>query len=129
MFTPNHYQPYMQQIPTAQPVQAQPQPQQNSGILWVQGESGAKSFVVAPGQSVLLMDSEESKFFIKTADQSGMPLPLRAFTYNEVTAEQKSAPAAQPDPDMEFITRKEFDALSKRISALQKKLKGEAENE
>lgn len=101
----------------------------SNGILWVQGESGAKSFIVLPGQSVLLMDSEESKFYIKTADRSGIPLPLRTFTYSEVTEGPKIAPAAQPDPDMEFITRKEFETLQKKITALQKKLKGEPENE
>ena len=51
----NQFQQQPVQIPT-QPVQ-QPQ-QNNNGILWVSGEVGAKSYLVAPGTSVLLMDSE-----------------------------------------------------------------------
>ena len=44
--------PYIQNYNTAQ------QQQQASGnINWVQGEAGAKSFLVAPGQAVLLSDS------------------------------------------------------------------------
>ena len=57
----------------------------NNGIIWVQGENGAKSFLVAPGTTVQLMDSETKKFYIKSVDQSGMPMPLRTFTYEEVT--------------------------------------------
>jgi hypothetical protein len=62
----------------------QPQNQQqvatsNSGILWVQGEQAAKAYPIGAGQSVLLMDSEDSLMYIKSTDQSGMPQPLRVF--------------------------------------------------
>ncbi len=42
--------------------------------IWVQGEEGAKAFMVAPGNSVMLMDSENTVFYLKSSDQSGMPL-------------------------------------------------------
>lgn len=84
-----------------------PQAQQQSGIVWVQGEAGAKSYLVGAGQSVLLMDSETSKFYIKTTDASGMPLPLRVFDYKELT----QAPATQS----EFVTRSEFEELKARL--------------
>lgn len=74
-----------QQQPVQMPVQPAQQPQQNNnGILWVSGEVGAKSYLVAPGTSVLLMDSESEKFYIKSTDASGMPQPLRTFEYHEV---------------------------------------------
>lgn len=47
----NQFQQQPVQIP-AQPVQ-QPQ-QNNSGILWVSGEVGAKSYLVAPGTLSLM---------------------------------------------------------------------------
>ena len=87
-----------------------PQPQQNeNGIIWVQGESAAKAYLVAPGKSILLMDSESNKFYIKSADASGMPIPLRIFTYSEETA------VNTPQIDTsQFVTRKELeDLLSK----------------
>ena len=71
---------------TAAPAQtwttpAQSTSQQVNAINWVQGEAGAKSVPVAPGQKVLLMDSETNVFYVKSSDVSGMPLPLRIFEY------------------------------------------------
>lgn len=107
---------------TAAP-QPAPQPAQQgaNGILWVQGEAGAKSFMVAPGNSVMLMDSENQVFYIKGADTSGMPLPLRVFDYTERPQPQPGSatpPAAQPAPEQDYVTREEFKALSARIDAL-----------
>lgn len=65
-----------------QPTQQPQVPQTNQGILWVQGEAGAKSYLVAPNTSVLLMDSENERFYIKTTDSAGMPT-LRTFEYKE----------------------------------------------
>lgn len=109
-----YYQPY---FPTAQP---QPQTQPSNGLVWVQGEAGAKSFLIAPGQSVLLMDSEAQRFYLKSADQSGMP-SLRVFEYTERTA-GPVAPAATIDTSV-YVTR---DELEKRLAAL---LKGGAGDE
>lgn len=96
---------------------AQPQAQQGTPI-WVQGEGGAKSFLVAPGQSLILMDSEAEVFYIKSTDASGVPLPLRVFDYKErVTGVQRPAQAAQ-NPAMEYVTRAEFDALTAKIAEM-----------
>lgn len=87
--------------------------QQSSGVIWVQGEEGAKAYMVAPGNSVMLLDSEASAFYLKSTDQSGMPLPLRIFDYKERQTAPKSQPVAQPTT--EYVTRAEFEAA---ISAL-----------
>lgn len=120
-----YYQPVYQGIPQMQQYQVpqpqpQPQPQQQSsaGIIWVQGEEGAKAYMVAPGNSVLLMDSENSAFYIKSTDQSGMPLPLRVFDYNERTGDRQSTQAILSQDDTSYVTRNEFDALAARIDAL-----------
>ena len=65
------------------PVANQQATQNTSSIVWVQGEAGAKSYLVGAGQSVLLMDAESSTFYIKSTDASGMPMPLRIFDYKE----------------------------------------------
>lgn len=70
----------------AQPQPTPPAPQSNP--IWVQGEEGAKAYMVAPGSSVMLMDSENTVFYLKSSDQSGMPLPLRIFDYTERTVNQ-----------------------------------------
>lgn len=81
---------------------------QQNNVNWVQGEAGAKSWYVPAGQTALLMDSEEQKFYLKTADASGIPLPLRVFAYSEV----KEAPRTN---DVEYVTKAEFDAYVKRM--------------
>ena len=110
----NQFQQQPVQIP-AQPVQ-QPQ-QNNSGILRVSGEVGAKSYLVAPGTSVLLMDSESEKFYIKSTDVSGMPQPLRTFEYHEVSAQM---PPKQPVENMDgkYVTRQEYDDLKGKYEAI-----------
>lgn len=92
-------------------------PQQNNGINWAQGEAGAKSFGVEPGRSALIMDSEQERFFIKTVDVTGVPLPLRIFEYKEVT-EQADAPVKTKTNEQEYVTRDEFDKLKARIEAM-----------
>ncbi len=110
------YQP--QQLQPVQPVQAmQPMPQPaGNGIIWVQGEEGAKAYLTSPGASVMLMDSENNTFYIKSSDQSGMPLPLRIFDYTERTAASKST--VEPQAQADFVTREEFNALEDKLNAL-----------
>lgn len=83
--------------------------QQNNGIIWVQGEAGAKSFIVNPGQTVLLMDSESNVFYIKSSDNSGMPMPLRIFDYKERVQKQEMNQS-------NYITREEFEKRLAEVS-------------
>ena len=108
-----------QYAPQMNGVQQMPQPQpQAAPIIWVQGEAGAKSFLVAPGQTVQLMDSESEVFYIKATDQSGMPLPLRTFDYKErIQGIQRPVQAAQMQP-AEYVTRAEFDAFVAKLAQM-----------
>lgn len=117
-----------QQYPPQMSMQPQQYParqQSGGGPIWVQGEAGAKSYMVAPGNSVILMDSEASVFYIKTADTSGMPMALRIFDYAERTGAQQSAPAAQ-NPTGDFVTRGEYRQLVQRIDKLTERYGEEA---
>lgn len=105
--TPDYFRP--------QP-QPQPQPVNNGGINWVQGEAGAKSFLVGAGNSVLLMDSEDSVFYIKSTDMSGMPQPLRVFEYKERMAQKQ--PLNEQDGANSQITYVTHEELEKRLSEL-----------
>lgn len=124
-YMPGYYQ-MGQQMPPPMPDQLaqlrqgyqQPAQQQPAPIIWVQGEEAAKSYLCAPGNSVLLMDSEKSSFYIKTVDASGMPQPLRIFDYAERTAAQKQPTQAAQAQAGDFVTRAEFDALAARFDAL-----------
>ena len=93
------------------------QPATAASLIWVQGEAGAKAYPVAPGSSVILMDSESNVFYIKSADQSGMPM-LRAFDYVERAAVRSTPVQAAQMPQGDYVTRAEFDALRAEIAAL-----------
>lgn len=90
------------------PNQAQSQTGGNNGIIWVQGEAGAKSYLVGAGNSVLLMDSEQSRFYIKSTDNSGMPMPLRIFEYKELSADVKSEQSS-------YVTHEELERRLKEF--------------
>ena len=114
----NNYFP--QYYPSAQPqfMATPPQPQQHTpGITWVQGENSAKSYPVGAGQSVLLMDSENPVMYIKSTDQSGMPLPLRVFDYKERTQERTEHPQTASEPKADYVSRNEFEAFREEIRA------------
>ena len=98
--------------------------QQVNAINWVQGEAGAKSVPVAPGQKVLLMDSETNVFYVKSSDVSGMPLPLRIFEYkevNKVASDEMNASAQNT-----YVTHEE---LEQALAKLKPEPKEEKKNE
>ena len=105
-YYPGYFPTSYNAFPTQQNV-GPTQPTQSPSITWVSGEAGAKAYLVGAGQSVLLMDSEDSVFYIKTTDTSGMPMPLRVFDYKERTA--PGSETKSPVYDMSaYITRDEF---------------------
>ena len=120
-FPMTYQQMYPQYVPSSfQPQMMQQQPQMTQAvydtvILWVQGEAGAKSWAVAPGKSVMLMDSESNTFYIKSSDNSGMPMPLRIFDYTERTQLTQPVNTIQHEQidTSQFITKEE---LEKRLS-------------
>lgn len=117
-YFPQQYYPQYygnQQMPQNAPnLASNAQQQINNQIIWVQGEAAAKAYPVASGQSVQLMDSEESVFYIKSTDQSGMPQPLRIFDYKERTSE-RSTPAAAKNTNDDFVSRKEFEEFREDV--------------
>jgi hypothetical protein len=127
-FAPGYYpmgQPSAMPDQLAQLRQSYQQPQQSAPIIWVQGEEGAKAYMVAAGNSVLLMDSENSVFYIKSTDASGMPQPLRVFDYTE---RGKQAVEKVESKNDKFVTREEFDALRARFDALTADKPGKGDN-
>lgn len=111
----NPLQPQMDRLANMQAQYQQPQQQNvNQGILWVQGEAGAKSYLVAPNTSVLLMDSDESAFYLKSADSSGMP-SLRTFKYIETTNQPKENLKSNDNVDIDFVPKKEFEEFKAEI--------------
>lgn len=122
---------YQQAVNVPQMPQMQQPPQTNQGLLWVSGEVGAKSYLVAPNSTVLLMDSDSSRFYLKSADNSGMP-SLRIFEYKEVTNMAHNAPqdslTSENNLDGRYVTRDEYDSLKRQYEEITARLDGMVDN-
>ena len=108
--------------------------QQSSGLTWVQGIEAAKSYPVSAGQSILLMDSESNSFFIKSADASGMPLPLRVFDYTERTVNNapKTVQETRTEPSIDlsaYVTRDELESRISEIMATKRNPENQQRND
>ena len=101
---------YPQYYPQAQTPQPSMQPQQ-SGIVWVQGEAGAKSYMVAPGATVTLWDSESDVIYVKSADARGIP-SMQVLDYKI----RGNADAQQAKPEEAYITKTDLAELEKRLN-------------
>ena len=112
---PYYPQPPMMDNLAQMRAQQQPMQQQSPGMIWVQGEAAGKSYLVAPGHTVPLWDSERPTIYIKSVDNSGMP-SMRIIDYTERT---QSVPTASAN--VEYVTRAEYDALAKKVEALMPK--------
>lgn len=106
---PMYYNPVQVQ---QQPVQQQPQPQ--NGIIWVQGEAGAKSYLVAPNTTVQLWDSESQTIYLKSADASGMPT-MKILDYTIREQNGQNTPSLMPEDRADYVTRKEFNDFAAKV--------------
>lgn len=97
-------------------VQAPPQPQASgNGIIWVLGEAEARSYAVAPGNTVTLWDRDNPTIYIKSADSAGIP-SLRIIDWTERSPQKASENAQNASAD--YVRREEFEALRAKIEAL-----------
>ena len=93
--------------------------QQNNGIIWVQGIEAAKSYLVAPNNTVQLWDSENQSIYIKSADASGLPtIKVLDYTIRETEPKQTTV----LDKKVDYVTKEELKVLESKINALQKVL-------
>ena len=98
------------------------QQQNQNGFIWVQGEEAAKAYLVAPGNTVTLWDSEKDVIYIKSADASGMP-SMRILEYKD-TADKSPAKGAEHacfNGD-KFVAKEDFAALRDEVERLTKRM-------
>lgn len=107
--------------PQQQVQSPQPQPQQQipiqSNIEYVNGIEGAKAFILPPNAQKLLLDSDNTFFYIKTTDMQGKP-SVKRFRYIDVDAEQN--PPKQEEPTTAYVTLEQFTDLLENFDNLKK---------
>lgn len=92
-----------------QPKYSAMQQQSNMSVVYIQGgDTAADSFLVATNQTVILIDNEAGKLYIKATDASGRPVPIRKFE------EVRTTPIPQTNAD--YVTREEFEKRIKELS-------------
>lgn len=117
---PTAYQPYgysgvgQQMYPSyqAQPAQNVQTQQSGHGLIWVDGEVGAKAYQMPAGwpanQPIALWDTNDTVIYLKSVNPMGMPNPLQKAHYtleeHKSTSQMRSGAEA---PDMTGFVRKE----------------------
>jgi len=100
----------------------QPQMAQNQGgIIWIQGENAAKSYLVAPNSTVVLFDSESQTIYLKSADSTGLP-SMRILDYT--IRDQKAHNGVFSNPVGNFATKDEMDALRAELEQIKARMNG-----
>ena len=114
-YQPSYYQNPQAGYPAYQPpVQPTPQQAQNNGITWVQGEAGAKSYLVVPNTTVQLWDSEAQTIYLKSADASGMPT-MKTLDYVIREAQAANTSTLMQDTLPEYVTKDEFSVFADKV--------------
>jgi hypothetical protein len=128
-----YQQPMMQQqmvAPTTPIAPPTPTQNQTNDIIWVQGEAGAKAYLVAPNNTVTLWDSESPTIYLKTADANGVP-SMRVLDFTERTANATKTPENHdckcgdkfiPKSELKAINGK-FDGIENKMEELEEKIK------
>lgn len=108
------------------PQQLQIQP----GILWVDGEVGAKAFQMPQGWPVgapiPLWDTNDPVIYLKSVNQMGMPNPLQKIHYRmEEQQAQSRLPAGQMSGNNQsgtgdYVTKSDFEAMKNELREMLK---------
>ena len=110
-YFPIGYAPQQYMYPQTAP--ASPVSQGNgggSGIIGVQGEGGAKSYLVAPNSTVALWDSETQTIYLKSADASGMPsMKVIDYTIRDNPVQRST------QQNVTYVTKDEFDSFKSEV--------------
>lgn len=100
-------------------------PVATGGVQWVSSEQEARGYLIAPNSAVALWDSTAPTVYLKQADASGKPT-LKVYDLVERTETPRTAPQ---EKSVEFVTRKEFDALAALVGELKGNKKRKVEED
>lgn len=94
------------QSPFLQQAQLMPQ-QQTQSIQYVNGKQSAEAYQMPNNSSVILMDSNSARFYMKQTDASGVAT-IKTYDFKEAKEEKPE----------EYVTKKEFEAFKANIKGV-----------
>lgn len=96
----NQYPQGFQQFQQSFPQYNNPYLQRPNEIQFVNGIESAQAYTMPPNSKQILMDSNQSRFYLKQTDASGMA-SIKAYDFCE----------AQTNQSQDYVTRQEFEEL------------------
>lgn len=90
-----------------------------SSFIWIEADSVVDNYLVAPGSKVYFMKTDLTKFYVKSTDPSGKPMPVEVYSLARFGDDQN----AEPSP--KYLTVEEFE---KKIDELTHKFVIRKEN-
>jgi len=81
--------------------------QQAQNIQYVNGKQSAESYQMPANSSVILMDSNLPRFYMKQTDASGMST-IRSYDFKETEAEKPA----------EYVTKSEFETFKAELKGV-----------
>ena len=127
------YQPYQQQS-----YAPAPQPQMVQGMIWVDGEVGAKAFQMPQGWPVgtpiPLWDTNDTVIYLKSMNQMGMPNPLQKIHYTMDEQQQSGyLPAAanqvSGNAEQNYVTKADLDQKMNELKEMLKNNQQQSRNQ
>lgn len=100
-------------------------PVATGGVQWVSSEQEARGYLIAPNSAVALWDSSAPTVYLKQSDASGKPT-LKIYDLVERAETPRTAPQ---EKGVDFVTRKEFDALAALVGEIKGKKKRKVEED
>ena len=93
---------------------------QQTNITFVNGIEGAKAFQMSPNSSALLMDSDNSKFYVKSTDNLGVA-KISSYTFIEEEISTGNKSSSQDSAESVALSKEEYESLISKISELESK--------
>lgn len=126
-------QPMMQPQQMPQQMQAQPRPAIQQGLVLVQSEQEARSYPVAPGNSITFKDESGPYCYVKTMGFNQLDRPsferyrlVKEDAPQEAQSGQQSGEQSGQGSGIEYATKADVDALRDEMEAIKTKLKARA---
>ena len=92
-------------------------PQPTNALIWVQGIEAAKSYMVAPNNTVTLWDAENPVIYLKSADAVGMPsMKIIDYTFRDLPEKTLKGLTS------EYVTKDDLLAIQKEMEQIKAKL-------
>lgn len=129
-YTSYYQQPYATQTqPNVYQNQQQQTPQQTYiPLTFVNGEVGAKAFIMQPNSTIYLQDSDSDKLFIKKSDMQGKSI-MKKYKLVELD-ENDQIIENKPQKDLmgNFISKEQFHALKEEFEGKFNELTGKVDS-